>query len=124
MNLNIPVSIGELFDKISILEIKQKNITDAIKLKNINAELNLLKDISTDYNIDQTLYNKLKKANQFLWDIEDMIRLHESKKDYSDKFIDLARSVYIYNDKRFKIKKEINSLHGSKIIEEKSYQGY
>jgi len=117
-----PVSLGELIDKITILEIKQINMT-GIKLKNVNKELKLLKKILQDKNleIDINLINSLKEVNNNLWEIEDNIRIKERNQQFNKEFIQLARSVYKENDKRASIKKEINQKYNSKLIEEKSY---
>ena len=120
-----PISIGELIDKITILEIKQKYMT-GIKLKNINKEMKLLKNILQDKNleINNDLIKNLKKVNKKLWEIEDNIRIKESNQEFDEEFIKLARSVYIENDKRASIKKEINQKYNSDLVEEKSYKNY
>ena len=120
-----PISIGELIDKITILEIKQIYMT-GIKLKNINKEMKLLKNILQDKNleINIALIKNLKKINKKLWEIEDNIRIKESKQEFDEEFIKLARSVYIENDKRASIKKEINQTYNSDLVEEKSYKNY
>ncbi len=120
-----PISIGELIDKITILEIKQIYMT-GIKLKNINKELKLLKNILQDKNLEINidLIKNLKKINKTLWEIEDNIRIKESKQEFDEEFIKLARSVYIENDKRASIKKEINQKYNSDLVEEKSYKNY
>tara|TARA_B100002052_G_scaffold41771_1_gene34022 strand:- start:187 stop:588 length:402 start_codon:yes stop_codon:yes gene_type:complete len=120
-----PISIGELIDKITILEIKQKYMT-GIKLKNINKEIKLLKNILQDKNleINNDLIKNLKKVNKKLWEIEDNIRIKESNQEFDEEFIKLARSVYIENDKRASIKKEINQRYNSDLVEEKSYKNY
>ena len=120
-----PISIGELIDKITILEIKQIYMT-GIKLKNINKEMKLLKNILQDKNleINIALIKNLKKINKKLWEIEDNIRIKESKQEFDEEFIKLARSVYIENDKRASIKKEINQKYNSDLVEEKSYKNY
>ena len=120
-----PVSLGELIDKITILEIKQIHMT-GIKLKNVDKELKLLKNILQDTNleIDIDLINNLKEVNKKLWEIEDNIRIKESNQEFDKKFIELARSVYNENDKRASIKKEINQKYNSELIEEKSYNNY
>jgi hypothetical protein len=121
------ISNGELLDKISILQIKLERISDESKLKNIQVEYTELTDIGAKLLEDdqiQTLYMKLKAVNQALWDIEDEIRIKEKEKIFDKEFVDLARSVYITNDKRADIKKEINLLSGSYLIEEKSYEKY
>ena len=120
-----PISIGELIDKITILEIKQLYMT-GIKLKNINKEMKLLKNILQDKNLEINidLIKNLKKINKKLWEIEDNIRIKESKQEFDEEFIKLARSVYIENDKRASIKKEINQKYNSDLVEEKSYKNY
>ena len=120
-----PISIGELIDKITILEIKQIYMT-GIKLKNINKEMKLLKNILQDKNLEINidLIKNLKKVNKKLWEIEDNIRIKESNQEFDEEFIKLARSVYIENDKRASIKKEINQKYNSDLIEEKSYKNY
>ena len=127
-DITIPVSSGELVDKISILKIKRKKIINKSKLQNINKELSLLNKIyknNFQKNKKILLYEKkLIKINKKLWDIEDKIRFHESKKNFNQKFINLARAVYLNNDERSKIKKKINKLTGSHLIEEKSYKSY
>ena len=117
-----PVSLGELIDKITILEIKQIHMT-GIKLKNVNKELKLLKKILQDKNleIDIDLINSLKEVNNNLWKIEDNIRIKERDQKFNKEFIQLARSVYKENDKRASIKKEINKKYNSELIEEKSF---
>ena len=120
-----PVSLGELIDKITILEIKQIHMT-GIKLKNVDKELKLLKKILQDENleIDIDLINNLKEVNNNLWEIEDNIRIKESNQKFDKEFIQLARSVYKENDKRASIKKEINQKYNSELVEEKSYNNY
>ena len=120
-----PVSIGELIDKITILEIKQIHMT-GIKLKNVDKELKLLRKTLQDENleIDIDLINNLKEVNNILWEIEDNIRIKESNQNFDKEFIQLARSVYKENDKRASIKKEINQKYNSELIEEKSYNNY
>ncbi len=128
MKVNIPVSLGELLDKISILEIKKKKIQNESKLKNIKKELIGLRNVLDKLNIDlsQTddLYKDLYEINLSLWEIEDSIRVLEKNKDFEKQFIDLARSVYITNDKRFEVKNEINKIFNSEYVEEKSYEDY
>lgn len=130
MLIEAPISLGELIDKITILEIKVANITDDSKLKNVRHELNVLEQkvasILDDVGITKLapLKKDLKAINQELWVIEDDIRDCEYVKDFSDKFIQLARAVYVTNDKRAKVKKDINLAFGSELIEEKSYKDY
>ena len=120
-----PISLGELIDKITILEIKQIHMT-GIKLKNVDKELNLLKKILQDKNleIDIDLINSLKEVNNNLWEIEDNIRIKERDQKFNEEFIQLARSVYKENDKRASIKKEINQKYNSELIEEKLYSNF
>ena len=126
--INIKISYGELFDKISILEIKKTKLTNSDYIKNVTFELKLLTDALNKSNIhnhdmDQ-LFNELKKVNLQLWEIEDKIREKEKHSLFDDEFIKLARSVYKTNDKRSKIKKEINIALNSEVFEIKSYQDY
>ena len=129
MNLiKIPVSYGEVLDKITILEIKTEQIKDKNKLNNIKTELDLLNKTWHEFVSDNdeiiALKAELKKINQELWNIEDDIRIKENKKQFDDEFIQLARSVYVTNDKRADVKKQINLALGSTLVEEKSYQDY
>ncbi len=120
----IPISIGELFDKYTILLLKQKNIMDANKLNFITKELNYLKEHINNYIINQELFNELYNVNQKLWEIEDNIRIKEYNKVFDNEFINLARSVYINNDIRANIKNKINNYFNSDIIEIKDYFKY
>ena len=122
--ITVPISLGELYDKISILEIKMSKIIDADKLNNISNELEMLKTISALHPINEQFYIELKSINQGLWKIEDDIRDKERKNQFDDEFINLARRVYMANDKRSQIKKNINQEYNSDIIEEKSYNDY
>ena len=122
------IGSGELIDKITILEIKADRISDLQKLKNVKHELSIL-NAACDAHLSgiQGLYDlarQLKTINEALWDIEDDIRKCEAQKDFGKKFIELARAVYITNDKRAEVKKEINLLTGANIIEEKSYKDF
>jgi superfamily I DNA and/or RNA helicase len=125
--IKIDIGIGELVDKITILEIKRTRIKSPEKLKNIEHELSLLNNVKAQL-IQTTesdlLEEALKQINEKLWDIEDSIRRCESKKQFDETFIELARAVYFTNDKRSDIKRQINQLQGSQIIEEKSYEDY
>ena len=123
--IRVPVSLGELIDKITILEIKKENMTGRI-LKNVEKELGLLKLTLQGENlkIDIDLINKLKDVNNSLWKIEDRIRIKEGKQEFDKEFIKLARSVYKENDRRASIKKEINYIYKSALVEEKSYEKY
>ena len=121
----IEVGPGELIDKITILRIKSERMSDAAKLVNVRHELDVLERARKE-NLQESselkrLEAELKSVNESLWDIEDDIRQCEADKDFGDKFIGLARAVYKTNDKRAAIKKEINLLTGSAIVEEKSY---
>ena len=120
---SIPVSVGELFDKFSILEIKKEKITDKDKLECINTEIKALEPFINNYSslVSNEVYSNLKRINEELWEIEDAIRLKELKHEFDKKFIELARLVYITNDKRFKAKHYINMLVGSEIKEMKNY---
>jgi len=127
MIINTPVSLGELVDKISILHIKNTNIKDNEKLLLVKEELSLLQQTLNDHvNSDQIkpFLDSLIDINSKLWIIEDDIRDCERDKNFDQKFIDLARSVYFTNDKRSEIKLEINKKFGSKIVEVKSYEKY
>ena len=124
----IEVSVGELFDKLTILEIKQEKIKDSEKLKYINDEYSVLKDelnksVRTNPKLDE-LFNSLKKINEKLWVIEDDKRLCEKNSDFGEKFIKLSRDIHFLNDDRAKIKLEINNHTGSKIKEIKEYTKY
>ena len=127
MIINTPISLGELVDKISILHIKNKNIKDDEKLKLIREELKLLNITLDDHikkNDIQDFLVALIEINSKLWVIEDDIRDCERNKKFDERFISLARSVYITNDKRSEIKLGINKKFGSKIVEVKSYEEY
>jgi len=124
MNILVPISLGELYDKISILEIKMEQIKDTVKLDNVSKELVQLKAIAKSCPISKELYDNLKDVNLRLWFIEDNIREKEREHLYDEDFINLARKVYITNDIRSNIKKEINLTYGSDLIEEKSYEKY
>ena len=124
----VEVSVGELLDKISILEIKQEKIENPEKLKFINTEHSILKDqlnnnVKSDEKIEK-LFQSLKDINAKLWVIEDDKRQCEKEKDFTEKFIKLSRDVHFLNDDRAKIKLEINNLTGSKIKEIKEYTNY
>ena len=127
-NVHIPVSLGELVDKITILEIKRDKITDAAKLRNVLRELDLLEHIWRFSKLDRTLIEaewlQLRTVNEGLWGIEDRKRLKEAAASFDAEFIALARAVYFENDKRAAIKRRINEKLGSDIVEEKSYASY
>ncbi len=120
-----PISLGELIDKITILEIKTIYMT-GLKLKNVKKELELLRLLLKDQRIeiDRDLINQLKEVNTNLWTIEDNIRIKENAQEFDKEFIQLARSVYKENDKRASIKREINLKLNSDLVEEKLYNHY
>jgi hypothetical protein len=127
--MKIEVSIGELVDKLSILEIKLLNIKDSHKSSNVYKELETLnpyfQDLLDEYGIEmKNLYTRISKINKTLWDIEDAIREKEAEEEFNEEFVELARSVYIINDQRAAVKKEINLLTKSELVEEKSYKDY
>ena len=122
--MKIEISIGELVDKITILQIKEKRIQDESKLSNVTSELCFLLDSFDITTIPNELYTSLKDVNLKLWDIEDDIRIKEKNQEFDDEFIQLARSVYVVNDERANLKKEINIAMGSRFVEEKSYEEY
>ena len=128
MKVSVPISLGELLDKISILEIKNKKILNESKILNIKNESNGLNKVLDELNINlsesNSLYNKLYKINLTLWEIEDSIRVLEKNEDFGEKFIELARAVYKTNDQRFEVKNDINKLFNSEYVEEKSYEDY
>ena len=124
----VPISWGELFDKITILQIKLENLTSKDALENVEGEFKQLRSIYIKYFPESTeakqLEEELKQINQQLWDIEDKIRDKERNRSFDDEFIQLARSVYIINDERSRIKRKINDVFGSEFVEEKSYPEY
>lgn len=128
MNITADISLGELFDKISILMVKLNNIKNTDKLNDIRHEYETLSNISTNLNIEEHVItdyiNRLHNINKEIWDIEDNIRKKEALKEFDKEFIELARSVYYTNDKRFEVKNEINKKYGSGIKEQKEYQDY
>lgn len=128
MNVNVEISIGEFFDKITILEIKQEKINNVEKLVNINKELDSLNRLLAQQSFSREdaveEISALRQVNEQLWVIEDDIREREARKLFDECFIKLARSVYITNDKRSDIKRAINLKLGSDFVEEKSYEEY
>lgn len=125
--MEIQVSIGEIIDKLTILQIKKTNISNSDKLININKEFNYLMGVVENQlglSTSDILYINLLEINKKLWDIEDKIRNKERLKSFDEEFIELARSVYLTNDERSKIKKKINDITGSTFSEEKSYEEY
>jgi hypothetical protein len=123
--IHVPISIGELIDKITILEIKKDKLKN-LKLKNILNELSFLRAVleKNSIFIPDEIFLQLKSINLTLWDIEDKIRIKEKNKEFDNEFIKLARSVYLNNDRRSETKKELNIMLNSEIIEEKSYEKY
>ena len=127
MQLMVEVSVGEVIDKITILELKQQRISDRAKLANVETELNTLKAAVAAALPPSAELARLKaelfEINSALWVIEDDIRLCESAGDFGPRFVELARAVYVTNDKRANVKKQINLAVGSRLVEEKSYAG-
>jgi hypothetical protein len=128
MALKVEVSVGELLDKITILEIKSERIDDPAKLANVGRELDVLRRTWAASPLSATdiaePMARLKAVNEALWDIEDAIRRKEARQEFDDEFIGLARSVYHRNDERAAIKRELNVMLGSALVEEKSYADY
>lgn len=128
MRINLPASIGELFDKITILEIKKLKIKDKTKLKIVNQELTLLKKVVLTKKINRrkltSTIKKLKNINLQLWNVEDKLRVFEKNKSFKKDFVSYARKVYHMNDKRAFLKNEINIKTNSLISEVKSYEEY
>jgi len=126
MLLSVPVSVGEVVDKVTILEIKSARITDPDKLRNITAELDTLRPLVSGGVFDSdemvALSDALRAVNGELWDIEDNIRAEDSAGRFGERFIELARAVYVTNDRRAELKKRINLATGSALVEEKSYE--
>ena len=127
MTICVPVSNGEVMDKFSILLIKKEFIKDNSKLDKVNTEIEFLiehiNNIKQQFNID-LLFSKLLDVNKQLWTIEDNIRQKEKNKEFDEEFIEIARSVYFTNDKRFEIKSSVNKFYNSDIVEEKQYEKY
>jgi hypothetical protein len=123
----VPISIGELMDKIAILEIKSERINNPSQLENVRRELGALRAIRLDH-VDRAVVDKLcaelKQVNARLWDIEDAIRECDARSDFGNAFIELARAVYRLNDERARLKKAISLASGSRLIEEKSYKSF
>lgn len=125
--ISIPISVGELLDKLSILHIKKDKIQDSDKVKKVKIEYELLYTISEPFlGIKEffNLYDDLIKTNSELWEIEDKLRIFEKQKLFNQEFIELARAVYYTNDERFEIKNKINAISNSEIQEQKSYEDY
>ena len=122
-----PIAIGELIDKITILEIKAERIADPAKLRNVLNELKILQELKSTAGLDtsdmEAYSRELKALNAMLWNIEDEIRELEARQDFGQRFIELARNVYRTNDRRARVKQRINAAFGSELVEEKSYKG-
>jgi len=125
--VTVPVSIGEMIDKLSILQVKKTKISDEKKLEFVNKEFEILYNLSSVYldNLEiKPLYHQLVEINSSLWDVEDKLRVLEKEKIFEGEFISLARKVYFTNDERFRLKNEINSITSSEIREVKDYVKY
>jgi hypothetical protein len=125
--LQVPVSVGELIDKLSILQVKKLKIANPERLKYVSEEYELLYNESEVYlqlNGVKSLYDSLIEVNSALWDVEDKLRVFESEKKFDEEFIELSRKVYYTNDERFRLKNEINLITFSKIREVKDYKPY
>ena len=125
--ITVPVSVGELIDKLSILHVKKTKVSNEQKLTFINTEFELLYNMSSYYLNDEEiskLYHKLVEINSKLWDVEDELRVIESTKEFDVNFIGLSRKVYYTNDERFSVKNKINELTNSDIREQKDYKNY
>ena len=128
MIITVPVSVGEVVDKVTILEIKSERISDSEKLRNVAAELDALRPLVSGGVFDSAelvaLTDGLRAVNGELWDIEDDIRAEEAAGRVGERFLELARAVYVTNDRRAELKKKINLATGSQLVEEKSYEDY
>jgi hypothetical protein len=125
--VSVPVSIGEMIDKLSILQVKKNNVKDENKLVFIKKEFELLYNFSSEYlsNLEtESIYHRLVEVNSNLWDVEDKLRVMEKEQRFDDEFISLARKVYFTNDERFRLKNEINLITDSEIREIKDYVKY
>jgi hypothetical protein len=125
--VTVPVSVGEIIDKLSILQVKKTKISDEKKLEFVNKEFEILYNLSSVYldNLEiESLYHQLVEINSSLWDVEDKLRVLEKKNIFEGEFISLARKVYFTNDERFRLKNEINSITSSEIREVKDYVKY
>jgi Family of unknown function (DUF6165) len=125
--IRAPIAIGELIDKIAILEIKAERISDQQKLRNVATELTMLRELKTNAGLDtaemEPYVQELRSINATLWELEDALRELEARQDFGAHFVKLARSVYQTNDRRAGVKHRINKAFGSEIVEEKSYKG-
>jgi hypothetical protein len=126
MNVNCEISLGELFDKVSILRIKSQKIHDSEKLVQVRKEEEMLSQLLKSLKLESMQHHldQMIDINLQLWVIEDDIREFEKNKEFGEKFIELARSVYILNDERFKRKNKINTTYNSSLVEVKSYKDY
>jgi len=125
--LKVQISVGELIDKLSILQVKKNNIKEQFKLVEVDKEFDALNEISKPYLGDKEIFNiydNLIITNSKLWNIEDKLRIHEKNQIFDDKFVELARSVYYTNDERFSLKNKINQITNSELKEQKSYEDY
>lgn len=125
--VSIPVSVGELIDKLSILQVKKTKITNEEKLNYVEKEFELLFNLSSQYlnePVVESLYHQLVKVNLDLWEVEDKLRIFEKDQDFGEEFVTLARKVYFTNDERFRLKNEININTSSEIREVKDYVKY
>jgi hypothetical protein len=125
--ISVPVSVGEMIDKLSILQVKKTKVKDEQKLEFINKEFELLYNFSLEYlsNTEiEIIYHQLVETNSNLWDVEDNLRIMENEKKFDEDFIRLARKVYFTNDERFRLKNEINLISNSEIREIKDYVKY
>lgn len=128
MSISVKISSGELLDKITILVIKLEKMSDPAKLSNVRKEYDLLMDVYRNEIVEShdliVLRDRLKQLNQRIWDTEDEIRDFEKRKDFGERFVELARTAYLTNDRRSSTKREINDLLKSTLVEEKSYSAY
>lgn len=125
--VSVPVSVGEMIDKLSILQVKKNNVKDENKLVFINKEFELLYNFSSEYlsNLEtESIYHRLVEVNSNLWEVEDKLRIMEKEQRFDEEFISLARKVYFTNDERFSLKNEINLITDSEIREIKDYVKY
>jgi Family of unknown function (DUF6165) len=128
MSISVKISAGELLDKITILVIKLERMSDPAKLSNVRKEYDMLMDVYRNEIVEShdlvVLRDRLKQFNERIWDTEDEIRDFERRKDFGERFVELARSAYLTNDRRSSTKREINDLLKSTLVEEKSYSAY
>ena len=125
--VTVPVSVGEMIDKLSILQVKKNNVKDENKLVFINKEFELLYNFSSEYlsNLEtESIYHRLVEVNSNLWEVEDKLRIMEKEQRFDEEFVSLARKVYFTNDERFTLKNEINLITDSEIREIKDYVKY